>query len=66
MPLFRFDRIAGALFVRRMRIAIPYVLLAILPGSVLTLPVLIWWRHHRRTRRPGPVDAGAGGEAPRA
>lgn len=57
--MFRLDRFAGAPFVQRLRRTVPYVALAVLPGSLLTLPALIWWRRRRQATPITTTDGSA-------
>lgn len=47
------------LHLRRMAHLSPYMIVLLLPGSVLILPVYAWWLDRRRLRRgdPGSGDA---------
>lgn len=46
-----------SLHVRRLRTISPYLVLSIVPGSLVALPILAWWLDRRRKRRsdPSPV-----------
>jgi hypothetical protein len=45
------DRAALQDHLRRATLLSPYLVVALLPGSVLALPLVAWWRDRRRARR---------------